>query len=98
MVLSSTPKAVIKDSSKACKKTLSLRNKYLLDQIESCSGSSEKALIIQTSKIVKSFSEENRSQILKEANISPIEIDEKEIVALKVNLGIPWEKVKSMAR
>ena len=69
-----------------------------MGQIESCSGSSEKGLIIQTSKIVKSFSEENRSEILKQANISPIEIDEKEMVALKVNLGIPWEKVKSMAR
>ena len=47
---------------------------------------------------MKTLSRDQRSQILKSAKISPIEIGAEEMVAMKVDLGIPWEKLKNMAR
>ena len=67
-------------------------------QIETNSGSSEAAFNRQTGVFMKTLSRGQRSQNLKSAEISPIEIGAEEMVAMKVDLGIPWEKVKNMAR
>ena len=67
-------------------------------QIETSSGSSEAAFNRQTGVFMKTLNRGQRSQILKSAEIIPIEIGAEEMVAMKVDLGIPWEKVKNMAR
>ena len=82
----------------ACSKTISRRNKYIKSQIEATSGSNKEDILIQTSKLVKSFDEEARVTILRNANISPVEIDAETMVAMKVDMGIPWEKLKTMSR
>ena len=95
--MTSTPKA-IKQSDEAGKRTLQQRNKILKTQIETSSGSSEAAFNRQTGMFMKTLSRDQRSQILKSAKISPIEIGAEEMVAMKVDLGIPWEKLKNIAR
>ena len=95
--LISTPKA-IKQSDEAGKRTLQRRNKILKKQTETSFGSSEAAFSRQAGMLMKTLSKDQRSQILKSAKISPIEIGAEEMVAMKVDLGIPWEKLKNMAR
>ena len=95
--LTSTPKA-IKQSNETCKRTLQQRNKILKKEIETSSGSSEAAFSQQTGMLMKTLSKGQRSQILKSAKISPIEIGAEEMVARKVDLGILCEKLKNMAR
>ena len=47
---------------------------------------------------MKTLSRDQLSQILKSAKINPIEIGAEEMVVVKVDLGIPWERLKKMAR
>jgi len=95
--LTSTPKAS-KESTNVCNKTINRRNKHLLSQIQVSSGSSTAATGVQTRKIIKSLDEDTRRDILNEANIESIEIGPAQMVAMKSDLGIPWEKLKSMSR
>lgn len=60
-------------------------------------GKAENALK-QTSHLLKSFRHEDRIEILKNSNISSVAITPEAMVALKVDMGIPWEKMKTMAR
>ena len=58
----------------------------------------EKASVVQTSKLLKSSEEDHRKNILMKAGIVAADIAPEEMVAMKIDMGIPWEKVKYMAR
>ena len=97
MYFTSTPKP-IKGSENVSSKTVSRRNKFLMGQLNNTSGNTEKASVLQTSKLLKSFEEDHRKSILMKAGIVATDIAPEEMVAMKVDMGIPWEKVKCMAR
>ena len=59
---------------------------------------SEEASAIQTSKLVTSVEDEKRHDILEKAGISPAVITPENVVGMKVDLGIPWQKLQCMAR
>ena len=69
-----------------------------MKQLHNTSGHSEEASAIQTSKIVTSIEDEKRHDILEKAGIYAAVITPENMVAMKVDLGIPWEKLKCMAR
>ena len=60
--------------------------------MKASSGESTRSLVRQAASIIKRFAQEERNAILKKANISAVEITPEEIVALKSDMGIPWEK------
>ena len=64
-----------------------------MEQLESSAGSSSNSMII-----LKGFERKDRREILKTANITSVEISADAMVAMKVDMGIPWEKLKTMAR
>ena len=68
-----------------------------MKQLHNTSGHSEEASAIQTSKLVTSIEDEKR-HILEKAGIYPAVITPENMVAMKADLGIPWEKLKCMAR
>ena len=65
--------------------------------MKTSAGSSKQSLMRQAGALLKSFREE-REQILKEAKITSVQISAEAMVALKADMGIPWEKLKTMAR
>lgn len=69
-----------------------------MKQLHNTSGHSEEASAIQTSKLVTSIEDEKRHDILEKAGIYPAVITPENMVAMKADLGIPWEKLKCMAR
>lgn len=89
----STPKA-IKTSSEACRRTVQRRTSLLKKQIDISSKDRTK----QSAALVKSYSKNERAAILTEGNLGPHKISAEDMVALKIRLGIPWEKLKTMAR
>ena len=97
MYFTSTPKP-IKGSENVSSKTVSQRNKFLMRQFSNTCRNTEQASAVQTSKLLKSFEEDHRKNILMKADILAAGITPEEIVFMKVDLGIPWEKAKSMAR
>ena len=92
----STPKP-IKGSDYISQRTLCRRNKFLMEQLQNTSGHSEEASAIQTSKLAISIWDGKRHDILEKVGISPAVITPKNMAAMKVDLGMPWEKVKCMA-
>ena len=70
----------------------------MFDQMRISTGTSNTSLVEQTASLVKNFGENERQKILKKANISAVEITPEEMAALKANMGIPWEKLKTMSR
>ena len=74
------------------------RNNFISRQLEETAGSSTAAKIKQTAVLLKSFDECERTKILEVANVGQAEINAEEMVALKADIGIPWEKMKIMAR
>ena len=73
-------------------------NKFFMSQLNNTCGNTEKTSVVQTSKLLKSFEEDHRKNILMKAGIFVADITPKEMVAMKVDMGLPWEKVKCMAR
>ena len=65
---------------------------------QNTSGHSEEAFAIQTSKLVISIEDEKRRDILEKAGIYPAVITPENLVAMKADLGISWEKPKCLAR
>ena len=63
-----------------------------------CSGESKTSLLEQTAPLIKVFSQEDRRDILRKAKISITETTPEEMVALKADMGMPWEKLKTMSR
>ena len=66
--------------------------------LSTISGSSSEAVSVQAGKLVKSFDQDTRLNILKIANIPPVEISPEHMIAMKVDLAIPWEKLKTISR
>ena len=97
MYLTSTPKPV-KGSEYVSSKIVSRRNKFLMRQLNNTCENTKKASLVQTSKLLKSLEEDHRKNILIKAGIVAAGITPEEIVAMKLDMGIPWEKVKCMAR
>ena len=69
-----------------------------MGKLNNTCGYAEKASVVQTSKLLKSFEEDHRKNILMKAGIVATDIAHEEMVAMKVHMGIPWEKVKCMVR
>ena len=88
----------IKESTNVHKRTLQLRNKFLKDQISMACGGSQQASTKQTGILFKSFTPEIRQEILKSGEIKPIEIQAEQLVSMKANLSLPWEKMKVLGR
>ena len=88
----------MKDSSSVCGKTITRRNKAIHHQLHKIAGNSSDAVATQTGKLFNSFDEATRSDILSAGNIPSATISPKHMVAMKVDLGIPWEKLKTIAR
>jgi len=87
-----------KETASACTRTVQLRTRFLKNQISMVSGHCEKSSLIQTSSILKTFSREDRGEILKLGKIDPVVLDAEELVAMKAHLSLPWEKLKAMGR
>ena len=96
-MLTSTP-ITTKPSDQTSRRTIAKRNKFLVNMFKSTSGDSNQAFEAQTSSFVKSLDEEQRQNILKEANITSAKISEDMMVAMKVDMRVPWEKLKTMSR
>ena len=94
-VLSSTPIAY-KGSSKLSNKTLQRRSNFVKKELSICSGNDGTKK--QAAHLIQSFGRDKRENILKLANILPFEVDAETMVAMKVDLGIPWEKLKNISR
>ncbi|XP_057308721.1 uncharacterized protein LOC130647029 [Hydractinia symbiolongicarpus] len=95
--MTSTPTPT-KESDIASTKTIQNRTKFLKNQLIATSGKTKNVIIKQTGKVVKSFSSNDRQSILSNANNPQAEIDAESLVAMKVDMGIPWEKLKTMGR
>ena len=61
-----------------------------MEQLESSAGSSSNSMVIQAGKLLKGFDRKDRREILKTANITSVEISADAMVAMKVDMGIPW--------
>ena len=96
-MLSSTPKA-IQSSENVCKKILRNRTKFVTNQIDLCASSSKKSVLVQTTALLKRVDIDERSYILEKANIPRAELTSDVLVAMKADMGIPWEKLKVMSR
>lgn len=93
MVLTSTPKAVkISDVSK---RTLRNRNQFLKNQLKITSGPDP---VDQAANFVKSFRGEEQEDLMKKADLIVPSISAEQMVAIKVDTGIPWEKLKKLSR
>ena len=66
--------------------------------LSTISGISNEAVSVQAGKLVKSFDQDTRLNILKIANIPPVEISPEHMIAMKVDLAIPWKKLKTISR
>ena len=97
MYFTSTPKP-IKRSENVLSKTVCQRNKFFIGQLNNACRNAEKASVVQTSRLLKSFEEGHRKNILMKVGIVVADIAPKELVAMKVDMGTPWEKVKRIAR
>ena len=95
LVLSSTPIAY-KDSSKVSSKTLQRRSNFVKKELSVCSGNDGTKK--QAAHLIQSFGRGERENILKLANILQSEVDAETMVSMKVDLSIPWEKLKNISR
>ena len=68
------------------------------NNLEIVAGSSKDSMILQTGLLVKSFDVQERQTILNLANIERSHITAESLVAMKADLGMPWEKMKAMSR
>ena len=94
MILTPTPKPK-KKSSFVCERTIQRRNLFLKNQIKTSSGG---ATAFQTGELLKTLSKVERMEILKKGGIDSPHIDAEKLVAMKSDLGLSWEKMKTMAR
>ena len=94
MILTPTPTAK-KESSTVCERTIQRRNLFLKRQLDTASGG---ATAYQAGKLLKTFSRADRREILKDGKIDSSHIDAEQLVAMKSDLSLSWEKMKTMAR
>ena len=67
----------------------------LIQELYICSGND--GTKNQAAHLIQSLGRGERGKILKLANILPSEVDAETMVAMKVDLGIPWEKLKNIS-
>ena len=66
--------------------------------MEISAASSSTAIMKQSSVLLKSFEEEERKEILQNVNNGVTQITAEEMLDLKSDMGLPWEKIKTMSR
>ena len=93
MYLTPTPVAN-KSSTSAFKRTIQRRNVFIKDQLQSTS----KDLVAQAGFFMKSLGLQERQLLINEAGIKPSHIEASEMVAMKSNLGLSWERMKTLVR
>ena len=92
--MTSTPKAEKENITDRTKR----RRVTCLRQTLNISSGTINSEIHTTSRLLKSFEKDKREKILKEAGISHSSIMPETMVAMKADMGIPWEKLKVMSR
>ncbi|XP_065645053.1 uncharacterized protein LOC136075538 [Hydra vulgaris] len=97
MVFTHAPKAYV-NSAQAAQSTLRLRNTNNAKHFETLAGNLNDAVANQTSKLLNSLSQDTRHSILDNAGLNHSEISASVMVAMKTDMGVPWEKLKIMSR
>ncbi|XP_065667077.1 uncharacterized protein LOC136087630 isoform X2 [Hydra vulgaris] len=97
MIFTHAPKAYV-NSAQAAQSTLRLRNINIAKHFETLAGNLNDAVANQTSKLLNSLSQDTRHSILDNAGLNHSEISASVMVAMKTDMGVPWEKLKIMSR
>ncbi|XP_065650837.1 uncharacterized protein LOC136078988 [Hydra vulgaris] len=97
MIFTHAPKAYV-NSAQAAQSTLRLRNTNIAKHFETLAGNLNDAVANQTSKLLNSLSQDTRHSILDNAGLNHSEISASVMVAMKTDMGVPWEKLKIMSR
>ena len=87
-----------KTSAEISEKTIRRRQKQLHQSLIENDGPTKKAKIQQVALMLNSFNKNDKIDILKKSNLSQVEIEPEDVVALKADCGLPWEKMKKMIR
>ena len=69
-----------------------------MEQFNHTAGSSQNSKICLTAVMLKPYDNEEANNILKKANIGRMDLNAEEMIALKADIGIPWNKLKTMTR
>ena len=96
LCLTVTPKAY-KESASCSTSTLKKRHRLLME-VSHQIGISKDSQVIQTAVMLKSFYYNQKSKVLENANVGVVEFSAEELVAFKADVGIPWNKLKTMTR
>ncbi|XP_065672288.1 uncharacterized protein LOC124815234 [Hydra vulgaris] len=97
LCLTVTPKAY-KESASCSTSTLKKRNRLLMEEVSHQIGISKDSQVMQTAVMLKSFDYNQKRKILENANVGVVEFSAEELVAFKADVGIPWNKLKTMSR
>ena len=92
-----TPKAYV-CSNQAAKSTTCCQSSSIKRHLEVVQGTLNNAVGIQISKLAKTLPTEIRQSILANSTTKHVEISASEMAAMKTDMGIPWEKLKTMSR
>jgi len=96
-MLTSMPVASKESESAVCKRTLQIRSKHFRNNLSILAGG-ENGKNVQAALFLNSASATERQAILDEGNISPVELNAKTMVAMKADMCLPWEKMKTISR
>ncbi|XP_065663349.1 uncharacterized protein LOC136085802 isoform X2 [Hydra vulgaris] len=97
VLFSLAPKAYV-SSDQASTTTVRVRNASIKRQLKVVSGTSNDAICCQSSKLLNSFQAESKGLILDNLNTERVVISATNMVAMKADLCIPWEKLKTISR
>ncbi|XP_065663350.1 uncharacterized protein LOC136085802 isoform X3 [Hydra vulgaris] len=96
VLFSLAPKAYV-SSDQASTTTVRVRNASIKRQLKVVSGTSNDAICCQSSKLLNSFQAESKGLILDNLNTERVVISATNMVAMKADLCIPWEKLKTIS-
>ncbi|XP_065639595.1 uncharacterized protein LOC124816065 [Hydra vulgaris] len=97
LCLTVTPKAY-KESASCSISTLKKRHRLLMEEVNHQVGNSKDSQVMQAAVMLKSFDYCQKRKILQNANIGIVQLSAEELVAFKADVGIPWNKLKTMTR
>nr|XP_047146260.1 uncharacterized protein LOC124819103 [Hydra vulgaris] len=92
-----TPK-ICKTSNSINQKTIKRRQNQIHQSLVKNAGLAKKAKINQAALMLNSFNDNDKINILKQEKIPQVQIESEDIVSLKADCGLPWEKMKKMIR
>ncbi|XP_065680774.1 uncharacterized protein LOC136094729 [Hydra vulgaris] len=69
-----------------------------MEEVNHQVGNSKDSQVMQAAVMLKSFDDCQKRKILQNANIGIVQISAEELVAFKADVGIPWNKLKTMTR